>query len=72
MFENGRRSPGRDHQALSCEVYQASCGKLGLAVETAPSQLDSLPVLAGPRALSPKASPEVLDCYRFSVTGYSG
>ncbi|WP_327291464.1 helix-turn-helix domain-containing protein [Streptomyces sp. NBC_01198] len=61
MFENGRRSPGRDYQTLFCEVYQASRGELGLTVEAAPSQLDSLPSLPGPRALSPKASPEVLD-----------
>ncbi|MDI5971876.1 helix-turn-helix transcriptional regulator [Streptomyces sp. SL13] len=61
MFENGRRSPGADYQTLFCEVYQVSRTDLGLALESAPSQLDTLPTLPVPRVPSPKASPEVLD-----------
>ncbi|GGR40908.1 hypothetical protein GCM10010219_52600 [Streptomyces netropsis] len=64
MFENGRRTPGDEYQAIFCEVYQATRVELGFVVETAPSQLDSLPTLPSPRILSPKASPEVLDYLR--------
>ncbi|WP_267242861.1 hypothetical protein [Streptomyces sp. PR69] len=61
MFENGRRAPGPEYQALFCEVYQATRKELGLAVESAPPQLDALPVLPIPRASSPRATPEVLN-----------
>ncbi|WP_030773726.1 helix-turn-helix domain-containing protein [Streptomyces sp. NRRL F-2664] len=61
MFENGRRDPGSDYQQLFCEVYQATRMELGLAVEVAPSQLDTLPALPAPRSASPEASPGVLD-----------
>ncbi|MDI3406040.1 helix-turn-helix domain-containing protein [Streptomyces cavernicola] len=60
MFENGRRAPGADYQALFSEVYQATRVELGLELETAPSQLDSLPSLPSPRLPTPKANPEIL------------
>ncbi|QSY50198.1 MULTISPECIES: hypothetical protein [Streptomyces] len=60
MFENGRRAPGSDYQAIFCEVYQSTRIELGLALETAPSQLEALPTLPSPRALSPQVNPEVL------------
>lgn len=61
MFENGRRPPGNDYQAIFCEVYHATRCELGLAIETAPSQLDSLPTLPSPRLATPQANPEILD-----------
>ncbi len=60
MFENGRRDPGSDYQAIFCEVYQATRVELGLALETAPSQLDALPTLPSPRALAPTVTPEIV------------
>ncbi|MFI2076566.1 hypothetical protein [Streptomyces triculaminicus] len=60
MFENGRRAPGPEYQAIFCEVYEATRIELGLALETAPSQLDTLPTLPSPRPLSPQANPEVV------------
>ncbi len=60
MFENGRREPGPEYQTLFCEVYQATRKELGLALESAPSQLDRLPSLPTPRTASPKATPEAL------------
>ncbi|MEU6767111.1 helix-turn-helix transcriptional regulator [Streptomyces sp. NPDC046853] len=60
MFENGRRQPGPEYQILFCEVYQLTRAELGLSVETAPSQLETLPTLPSPRTPAPKASPEVL------------
>ncbi|KOV01950.1 hypothetical protein ADK91_21360 [Streptomyces sp. XY511] len=60
MFENGRRDPGTEYQTLFCEVYQATRKELGLALETAPSQLDRLPSLPAPRMASPKATPEAV------------
>ncbi|WP_158827787.1 hypothetical protein [Streptomyces sp. NRRL S-118] len=60
MFENGRREPGQEYQALFCEVYQTTRMELGLALETAPSQLDTLPTFPTPRSPAPKATPEVL------------
>ncbi|MCX5608258.1 hypothetical protein OHB39_11865 [Streptomyces sp. NBC_00047] len=60
MFENGRRDPGPEYQTLFCEVYQATRKELGLALESAPSQLDRLPSLPTPRTASPKATPEVV------------
>ncbi|WUD73794.1 helix-turn-helix transcriptional regulator [Streptomyces sp. NBC_00510] len=61
MFENGRRVPGNDYQTLFCEVYQASRRDLGLALESAPSQLETLPTLPSPQGPAPEASPAVLD-----------
>jgi transcriptional regulator with XRE-family HTH domain len=61
MFENGRRIPGQDYQTIFCEVYHSSRTDLGLAVESAPSQLEALPRLPTPQSLSPKASPGILD-----------
>ncbi|MFP1625673.1 hypothetical protein ACLB9X_10970 [Streptomyces sp. 5K101] len=61
MFENGRRPPGQSYQNLFCEVYESSRVELGLAVESAPSQLDSLPTLPTPQMVSPRANPEVLE-----------
>ncbi|MFD7163114.1 helix-turn-helix domain-containing protein [Streptomyces violascens] len=61
MFENGRRPPGGEYQAIFCEVYQMTRGELGFNIETAPSQLDTLPTLPSPRAAAPKASPEILN-----------
>ncbi|MGG8409366.1 hypothetical protein ACM614_23605 [Streptomyces sp. 12297] len=60
MFENGRRDPGAEYQTLFCEVYQATRMELGLAIETAPSQLESLPSLPAPRLGSPKATPAAI------------
>ncbi|MGD6753822.1 hypothetical protein [Streptomyces sp. BH105] len=60
MFENGRRTPGPDYQSLFCEVYEATRKDLGFALETAPSQLDSLPKLPSPSGPAPTATPEVL------------
>ncbi|MFE5051525.1 hypothetical protein ACFRAI_35085 [Streptomyces sp. NPDC056637] len=60
MFENGRRPPGPEYQAIFCEVYEATRLELGFALETAPSQLDALPKLPSPRGPAPTASPEVL------------
>ncbi|KIZ13697.1 helix-turn-helix transcriptional regulator [Streptomyces natalensis] len=60
MFENGRRSPGDDYQAIFCEVYQTTRLELGFTLETAPSQLDALPVLPTPRITAPAVTPEVL------------
>ncbi|MEV1022277.1 helix-turn-helix transcriptional regulator [Streptomyces sp. NPDC050264] len=60
MFENGRRPPGPEYQAMFCEVYEATREELGFALETAPSQLDALPKLPSPRGPAPTASPEVL------------
>lgn len=60
MFENARRDPGPEYQTLFCEVYQATRKELGLALESAPSQLDRLPSLPTPRKASPKATPEVV------------
>ncbi|MGD3107559.1 helix-turn-helix domain-containing protein [Streptomyces sp. YGL11-2] len=64
MFENGRRPPGDDYQVLFCEVYQATRAELGFALETAPSQLDALPMLPSPRITAPTVTPEVLDYLR--------
>ncbi|MEU1115081.1 MULTISPECIES: helix-turn-helix transcriptional regulator [unclassified Streptomyces] len=61
MFENGRRPPGREYQAVFSEIYQATRVELGLAVETAPSQLDTLPTLPSPRVVSLQPNPEILD-----------
>ncbi|QGV78533.1 helix-turn-helix domain-containing protein [Streptomyces ficellus] len=60
MFENGRREPGADYQALFSEVYEATRAELGLALETAPSQLDALPRQTSLQIPSPTATPEVL------------
>ncbi|MGM9335623.1 helix-turn-helix domain-containing protein [Streptomyces murinus] len=60
MFENGRRVPGQSYQTLFCEVYEASRAELGFALESAPSQLDSLPMLPMPQMVTPKASAQVL------------
>ncbi|MFF1563799.1 hypothetical protein ACFVY1_09765 [Streptomyces sp. NPDC058293] len=60
MFENGRRPPGPEYQALFCEVYEATRQRLGFELETAPSQLDSMPKLPRPQGPAPTASPEVL------------
>ncbi|KMO99767.1 helix-turn-helix domain-containing protein [Streptomyces roseus] len=60
MFENGRRPPGSDYQTLFCEAYQATRVELGLSLDAAPSQLDTLPSLPAPRAASMQASPEVI------------
>ncbi|WP_327656238.1 helix-turn-helix transcriptional regulator [Streptomyces sp. NBC_00483] len=64
MFENGRRDPGPEYQALFSEVYRETRAALGFALETAPSQLDSLPVSPMPHAPAPTASPAVLDYLR--------
>ncbi|MDH2388684.1 hypothetical protein QCN29_07765 [Streptomyces sp. HNM0663] len=64
MFENGRREPGPEYQALFCEVYEATRMELGLAVEFAPSQLEALPTLPIPSATSPTANPAILDYLR--------
>ncbi|MFG3504069.1 tetratricopeptide repeat protein [Streptomyces sp. NPDC047821] len=60
MFENGRREPGADYQALFSEVYEATRAELGLALETAPPQLDALPRQTSLQIPSPAATPEVL------------
>lgn len=60
MFENGRRTPGPEYKTLFCEVYQQTRHQLGLSLETAPSQLDTLPSLPAPRMAVPTASPEII------------
>ncbi|WP_406104701.1 helix-turn-helix transcriptional regulator [Streptomyces sp. NBC_01003] len=61
MFENGRRPPGPEYQALFCEVYEATRKDLGFALEAAPSQLDALPKLPMPRGPAPTANAATLD-----------
>lgn len=60
MFENGRRDPGPDYQSIFCEVYEATRVDLGFALETAPSQFDTLPTLPTPRVPTPTANPEII------------
>lgn len=64
MFENGRRPPGPDYQAVFCEAYQSTRMELGLSIETAPPQLDRLPMQPIPTAASPTANPAVIDYLR--------